>query len=175
MGGTMRLGKRRTIFKTEDSVLRKLYKPEGDYVDERHRHRYEVNPEYTRMFEEQGLNFVGQDEEGVRMEIAELKGHPYYVAVQFHPEFLSRPLQPSPVYLGLILAATGKLDNFLSRGARLSPKTGFKRLSSCSDIADVYENNQMVSPDKLESRLVEMQLNNASKSPPDGDAEVVDK
>merc|ERR1719466_393958 len=165
MGGTMRLGKRRTIFKTEDSVLRKLYKPEGDYVDERHRHRYEVNPEYTRMFEEQGLHFVGQDEDGERMEVVELDDHPYYVAVQFHPEFLSRPLSPSPVYLGLILASAGKLKNFLSRGARLSPQTSFKRLSSCEDLADVYENNKMASPDVLESRLADMQVTmNKNKS-----------
>ncbi|RLW07892.1 hypothetical protein DV515_00003657 [Chloebia gouldiae] len=72
MGGTMRLGKRRTVFKTENSVLRKLYGDEM-FVEERHRHRYEVNPELTHCFEEKGLKFVGHDTEGNRMEIIELE------------------------------------------------------------------------------------------------------
>jgi len=122
MGGTMRLGKRRTVWKTEDSVLRKLYNSPHDYVDERHRHRYEVNPQYVNLLEEKGFNFVGHDVEGMRMEVMELKGHPYYVAVQFHPEFLSRPHNPSPPYLGLILASCGKLQSYIDRGNRLSPR-----------------------------------------------------
>ncbi|PKU40239.1 hypothetical protein llap_9454 [Limosa lapponica baueri] len=72
MGGTMRLGKRRTVFKTQNSVLRKLYGDEM-FVEERHRHRYEVNPELTHCFEEKGLKFVGHDTEGNRMEIIELE------------------------------------------------------------------------------------------------------
>lgn len=56
------------------------------------------------------------------MEVAELADHPYYVAVQYHPEYLSRPLSPSPPFLGLILASGGKLNNFLARGCRLSPR-----------------------------------------------------
>lgn len=55
------------------------------------------------------------------MEIAELEGHSYYVATQFHPEYLSRPLKPSPPFLGLILASVGKLKYYLARGCRLSP------------------------------------------------------
>uniref|UniRef100_A0A8C0GYL1 CTP synthase n=1 Tax=Chelonoidis abingdonii TaxID=106734 RepID=A0A8C0GYL1_CHEAB len=121
MGGTMRLGKRRTIFKTEDSVLRKLYGDE-DFVEERHRHRYEVNPELTGCFEEKGLKFVGRDIEGSRMEIIELENHPYFVGVQFHPEFSSRPMKPSPPYLGLLLAATGTLSAYLQRGCKFSPR-----------------------------------------------------
>nr|XP_042696125.1 CTP synthase 2 isoform X5 [Chrysemys picta bellii] len=120
MGGTMRLGKRKTVFKTEDSVLRKLYGDE-DFVEERHRHRYEVNPELTGCFEEKGLKFVGRDTEGTRMEIIELENHPYFVGVQFHPEFSSRPMKPSPPYLGLLLAATGTLSAYLQRGCKLSP------------------------------------------------------
>lgn len=57
-----------------------------------------------------------------RMEIAQLDNHPYYVAVQFHPEYLSRPLKPSPPFLGLILASVNKLDKFLDHGCRLSPR-----------------------------------------------------
>jgi len=56
------------------------------------------------------------------MEIAELDGHPYYVAVQFHPEYLSRPLKPSPPFLGLILASVKKLEKYLDQGCRLSPR-----------------------------------------------------
>lgn len=56
------------------------------------------------------------------MEIMELPNHPYYVAVQFHPEYLSRPLKPSPPFLGLILASVGKLQSYLNHGCRLSPR-----------------------------------------------------
>ena len=64
----MRLGKRTTVFKTDKSVIRKLY---GDMerIEERHRHRYEVNPAYVDQFEKAGMIFVGQDEENVRMEV----------------------------------------------------------------------------------------------------------
>ena len=78
-----------------------------EYVDERHRHRYEVNPTMVDALEARGLRFVGKDETGQRMEIVELAGHPYFVASQFHPEFKSRPGKASPLFLGLILAATG--------------------------------------------------------------------
>jgi len=113
LGGTMRLGKRTTIFQTENSILRKLYGNQ-ETVEERHRHRYEVNPDLIEEFEAAGMKFVGRDVEGQRMEIMELEGHPYYVAVQYHPEYLSRPLRPSPPFLGLILAAIGKLSAFLA-------------------------------------------------------------
>ena len=78
-----------------------------EYVDERHRHRYEVNPTMVADLERRGLRFVGKDESGQRMEIVELKDHPYFVAGQFHPEFKSRPGKPSPLFLGLILASSG--------------------------------------------------------------------
>ncbi|KAM9031052.1 CTP synthase 2 isoform X2 [Sarcophilus harrisii] len=131
MGGTMRLGKRTTIFKTEDSILRKLY-GDVDCVEERHRHRYEVNPELIQQFEEKGLKFVGRDVEGERMEIIELANHPYFVAVQFHPEFSSRPMKPSPPYLGLLLAATGTLSAYLQQGCKLSPSDSYSDLSDDS-------------------------------------------
>lgn len=132
MGGTMRLGKRKTVFKTADSVIKQLYK-NCDYIEERHRHRYEVNPSFVAQFEEKGLNFVGTDVDGQRMEIVELKDHPYFVAVQFHPEFLSRPLKPSAPYLGFILASHGKLASYLARGCRLSPRTSFTEDSDSED------------------------------------------
>ncbi|KAL6867056.1 CTP synthase N-terminus domain-containing protein [Trichoderma novae-zelandiae] len=110
-GGTMRLGLRTTHFQpgSEDSKLRAMY-GNADVVDERHRHRYEVNPAYVDELEKAGLSFVGKDETGRRMEIIEIKNHPYFVGVQYHPEYLSSPLTPSLPILGLVAAALGCLD-----------------------------------------------------------------
>jgi len=110
MGGTMRLGARQTILKT-DSLVYNLYGKQSTIM-ERHRHRYEVNPEFVSDFETHGLRFVGRntDGSGERMEVVELDldVHPYYVGVQFHPEFTSRPERPNPLFLGL-LEATKKI------------------------------------------------------------------
>ncbi|KAI8854027.1 CTP synthase N-terminus-domain-containing protein [Chytridium lagenaria] len=114
MGGTMRLGDRATNF-TPSSVgttTRHLYN-NADVIHERHRHRYEVNPKVVSTLEAKGLKFIGHDDKGERMIILELEGHPYYVATQFHPEYKTRPLKPVPVFLGLILAASGLLQNHL--------------------------------------------------------------
>uniref|UniRef100_A0A669DTZ3 CTP synthase n=1 Tax=Oreochromis niloticus TaxID=8128 RepID=A0A669DTZ3_ORENI len=131
MGGTMRLGKRRTIFSSSTSVLRKLY-GDVEYVDERHRHRFEVNPELKHHFEQKGLQFVGQDVEGERMEVIELEDHCYFVGVQYHPEFTSRPIKPSPPYFGLLLASAGKLQSYLAKGCRLSPRDTYSDNSGSS-------------------------------------------
>ncbi|EKG10892.1 CTP synthase [Macrophomina phaseolina MS6] len=111
MGGTMRLGLRPTVFQpgSEWSKLRALY-GEAPQILERHRHRYEVNPEYIERLEKAGLNFIGKDEKGERMEIIELKEHPYFVGVQYHPEYLSRVLEPSKPYLGFVAASAGCLS-----------------------------------------------------------------
>lgn len=119
MGGTMRLGSRMTRFTHptfddgNSSILQRMYK-NATSIQERHRHRYEVNPEYVDRVHDGGLKLVGRDETGERMEVAELPGHPYYVGVQYHPEFKSRPLAPSPPFHGLVLAAIGKLDEYLA-------------------------------------------------------------
>jgi CTP synthase len=116
MGGNMRLGLRPTLFQkdTEWSRLRKLYGG-ADTVEERHRHRYEVNPDYITKLEQNGMDFIGKDDKGERMEIVELKDHPFFVGVQFHPEYLSRVLKPSPPYLGFVAASAGLLDQVLKR------------------------------------------------------------
>ncbi|XP_042427991.1 CTP synthase 1-like isoform X1 [Zingiber officinale] len=119
MGGTMRLGSRRTYFDVADCKSAKLY-GKASFVDERHRHRYEVNPEMITEFEEAGLAFVGKDETRRRMEIIELPTHPYFVGVQFHPEFKSRPGKPSAVFLGLIAASCGRLDPWLQAAGQPS-------------------------------------------------------
>lgn len=162
-----------------------------DFVEERHRHRFEVeatermtdlpsirsktgrkpcsdfplivflsqvNPEMKSDLEKNGLQFVGQDVEGERMEVIELEGkwqsllwglecnlfngwlslerassqlthllvalsgHCYFVGVQYHPEFTSRPIKPSPPYFGLLLASAGKLQSYLAKGCQLSPR-----------------------------------------------------
>ncbi|RJU98700.1 MAG: CTP synthase (glutamine hydrolyzing) [Candidatus Poseidoniales archaeon] len=108
LGGTMRLGSRPTIWQVDDCKIKRLY-GEGDSVDERHRHRYEVNPDLIERIEKAGLMFVGKDETGQRCEIFELDDHPYFVGVQYHPEFKSRPGRPSPPFLGLLKAATNQL------------------------------------------------------------------
>ncbi|OXB74766.1 UNVERIFIED_CONTAM: hypothetical protein H355_003653 [Colinus virginianus] len=139
MGGTMRLGKRRTLFQTKNSVMRKLY-GDHDFLEERHRHRFEVNPELKKSFEDQGLKFVGQDEEGERMEIVELEEHPFFVGVQYHPEFLSRPIKPSPPYFGLLLASAGRLAHYLQKGCRLSPRDTYSdRSGSSSPDSEITE------------------------------------
>ncbi len=107
MGGTMRLGSKPTPFLVDDCKIRRLY-GDVDYVDERHRHRYEVNPDLIDRIESSGLKYVGKDETGKRCEIMELEGHPYYVGTQYHPEFKSRPGRPSPPFLGLLKAACGQ-------------------------------------------------------------------
>lgn len=126
MGGTMRLGSRRTYFQIKDCKSAKLY-GNRTFIDERHRHRYEVNPDMIARLENAGLSFTGKDETSQRMEIVELPNHPYFIGVQFHPEYKSRPGKPSPLFLGLIAAACGQLDTLIqgsgSQG-NLSAKLG---------------------------------------------------
>ena len=102
MGATMRLGAH-PIQVNPDSMTSKLY--DATTIHERHRHRYEINPAYIAKLEDAGLRYVGRSDDGRRMEVLELKGHPYFIASQFHPELRSRPLRPSPIHLGLVRAA----------------------------------------------------------------------
>jgi len=106
LGGSMRLGGRNIVVKT-NTLAYKLY---GDKtkIRERFRHRYECNPEYIKIFEENGIVFSGRAPEEKIMQILELPNHPYFIASQFHPEFTSRPLKPNPLFLGLIKAAKEK-------------------------------------------------------------------
>ncbi|XP_066306704.1 uncharacterized protein [Miscanthus floridulus] len=114
MGATMRLGSRRTYFHVNGCKSAKLY-GNASSVDERHRHRYEVNPDMVPDFERAGLQFVGKDESGKRMGIIELPSHKFFIGAQFHPEFKSRPGKPSPLFLGLIAAASEQLEPLLQR------------------------------------------------------------
>ncbi len=107
MGGTMRLGLYPAKL-AEGSVVREAY--DQPYVDERHRHRYEVNNAYRAQLEEAGLVFSGTSPDGRLVEYVELPRsvHPYYVGTQAHPEFRSRPTRPHPLFRGLIRAALAR-------------------------------------------------------------------
>ncbi len=98
----MRLGEQLVLI-DEGSLAHDIYASRE--ISERHRHRYEVNPDYIDRIEEGGLKFTGRDEEGIRMEICEYPDHPYFIASQFHPEFKSRPMRPTPMFHNLILHA----------------------------------------------------------------------
>jgi len=106
-GGTMRLGSYDAVLKPETKIWN-LYQKFGamdtqtNIVKERHRHRFEVNPRFHALLQEQGLIFSGTSPDGKLVEFIELKDHPYFVATQAHPEFKSRLNKPHPLFLGLI-------------------------------------------------------------------------
>ena len=102
LGGTMRLGLYDAILKS-NSLISKIYSKKR--IKERHRHRYEVNIKYKKDFEKKGLIFSAMSPNGMLPEIIELKNHPWFVGVQFHPEFKSRPLTPHPLFSSFIKAA----------------------------------------------------------------------
>jgi CTP synthase len=78
-------------------------------VQERHRHRYEVNPAYVQTLESCGMRVVGKDETGIRTEVVEINDHPWFVGVQFHPEYTSKVLEPNRCILGFFAASAGCL------------------------------------------------------------------
>jgi len=102
MGGTMRLGNWPCRLEPK-TLARKAYGK--DEIQERHRHRYEVNPKYIKVLSENGLIFSGKSPDGRLMEIVEIGDHPFFVGTQFHPEFTSRPLAPNPLFYLFINSA----------------------------------------------------------------------
>ena len=102
LGGTMRLGSYDAEL-LNNSLIRNIYK--SRIIKERHRHRYEVNINYKNQFEKKGLIFSGNSPDKSLPEIIELKNHPWFIGVQFHPEFKSRPLTPHPLFSSFIKAA----------------------------------------------------------------------
>lgn len=108
MGGTMRLG----LYPCELQKESKAAVAYGEErVDERHRHRFEFNNAYKQDFEKGGMTFTGMSPDGKLVEIAELKDHPFMVGSQFHPEFLSRPMKPHPLFVGFVKAAKANINN----------------------------------------------------------------
>ncbi|MGM0419947.1 MAG: CTP synthase [Bacillota bacterium] len=111
MGGTMRLGLYPCKL-DEDSLSYQAY--EDDLIYERHRHRYEFNNHYRDILEEKGLQLVGLSPDDRLVEIIEVPEHPWFVGVQFHPEFTSRPNRPQPLFVDFVAAAlTGKQEGGL--------------------------------------------------------------
>jgi CTP synthase len=102
LGGTMRLGSYEAKLK-ENSMIKKIYGKK--MIEERHRHRYEVNINFRDRFEKKGMIFSGLSPDDTLPEIIELKNHPWFIGVQFHPEFKSRPLSPHPLFSSFIKAS----------------------------------------------------------------------
>ena len=102
LGGTMRLGLYDAKL-NENSFIKKIYK--SKIIKERHRHRYEVNIKYKDKFEKNGMIFSGLSPDNTLPEVIELTNHPWFIGVQFHPEFKSRPLAPHPLFSSFIKAA----------------------------------------------------------------------
>ena len=102
LGGTMRLGSYDAEL-LNNSLIKSIYK--SKIIKERHRHRYEVNVNYKKQFEKKGLIFSGNSPDKNLPEIVELRNHPWFIGVQFHPEFKSRPLSPHPLFSSFIKAA----------------------------------------------------------------------
>ena len=107
LGGTMRLGSYDAILKN-NSLISKIYSTKR--IKERHRHRYEVNIKYKNEFEKKGLIFSALSPDGALPEIVELKNHPWFIGVQFHPEFKSRPFTPHPLFSSFVKAAAKKKE-----------------------------------------------------------------
>jgi CTP synthase len=103
LGGTMRLGAYPAVL-SEGSLVRELYGGVPS-IEERHRHRYEVNVHYRTILESTGLRFSGMSPDGVLPEIIERPEHPWFVGVQYHPELKSKPFAPHPLFRGFIAAA----------------------------------------------------------------------
>jgi CTP synthase len=103
LGGTMRLGAFPAVLQ-EGSLVRELYGGVPS-IEERHRHRYEVNVHFKERLERTGLRFSGMSPDGVLPEIIELPDHPWFVGVQYHPELKSKPFAPHPLFAGFIAAA----------------------------------------------------------------------
>ena len=107
-GGTMRLGSYPAVL-NKKSFSYKIYKTKK--INERHRHRYEVNINYKEKLEQIGLNFSGISPDGLLPEIVEIKNHPWFIGVQFHPELKSRPFDPHPLFSSFIKASIKESKN----------------------------------------------------------------
>jgi CTP synthase len=107
MGGTMRLGLYPCLLQP-NTIAAAAYNT--DLISERHRHRFEFNNAYRQVLGEKGMRFAGLSPDGKLVEIAELEDHPFMVGTQFHPEFLSRPNKPHPLFVSFIKAVCDRLE-----------------------------------------------------------------
>ena len=102
LGGTMRLGSYEAKLK-RNTKIHNIYNT--DTINERHRHRYEVNNKYVNEFEKHGVIFSGYSPDGLLPETVEISDHPWFIGVQFHPELKSKPFEPHPLFKSFIEAA----------------------------------------------------------------------
>jgi CTP synthase len=130
LGGTMRLGAQPCSL-TQDSAAQIAYQTNN--ISERHRHRYEFNNVYRNQFEAHGMRFSGLSPDGDLVEILELPSHPFYLAVQFHPEFKSKPIKPHPLFSAFVAAA-------------IQRRLGRKHRNTPSDQADRTEIGTVTNP-----------------------------
>jgi CTP synthase len=106
LGGTMRLGAYRAVL-GPDTLVRAIYHDAVE-IEERHRHRYEVNVHYRDKLEATGMRFSGMSPDGVLPEIVEIPNHPWFIGVQYHPELKSKPFDPHPLFSSFIAAAVAQ-------------------------------------------------------------------
>ena len=118
LGGTMRLGAY-DCHVEKDSLLHKIY--ENDLISERHRHRYEFNNKYMKDFEENGVVFSGKNKANNLMETIEIPDHPWFIGVQYHPEYKSRVVNPHPLFISFIKAALTHQTNAVDSLSTVNP------------------------------------------------------
>ncbi|MDP8201109.1 MAG: gamma-glutamyl-gamma-aminobutyrate hydrolase family protein [Candidatus Tenebribacter burtonii] len=102
MGGTMRLGAQPCVLK-DGTLVKSIYKQTE--ISERHRHRYEFNNKYRNIIEENGMKIIGTSPDDLLVKVVEIPDHPFFIVVQYHPEFKSRPDYPHPIFVEFIKAA----------------------------------------------------------------------
>jgi len=119
-GGTMRLGAQPTKLEP-GSLAEHCYG--ATEVSERHRHRYEFNNRYRDQFTAHGMRFSGTSPDGSLVEVVEIPEHPWFLAVQYHPEFKSKPTKPQPLFAGFIGAAVARNKSRGERGTAKKPAT----------------------------------------------------
>ena len=118
LGGTMRLGAY-DCHVEKDSLLHKIY--ENDVISERHRHRYEFNNKYMKDFEENGVVFSGKNKANNLMETIEITDHPWFIGVQYHPEYKSRVVNPHPLFISFVKAALTHQTNAVDSLSTVNP------------------------------------------------------
>ncbi|HVW37319.1 MAG TPA: gamma-glutamyl-gamma-aminobutyrate hydrolase family protein, partial [Pirellulales bacterium] len=117
-GGTMRLGSQEAVL---DPTSRSAACYHSTTIQERHRHRYEFNNVYRQQFQANGMLVAGTSPDGALVEIIELPSHPWFVAVQFHPEFKSKPTAAHPLFTGFVAAAIERRSTRTERTKEWEP------------------------------------------------------
>ena len=118
LGGTMRLGGHDVHIKRPSRAY-DIY--QTNKIRERHRHRFELNQTYLKRFEEKGMRYTAYSDNGRRAEIMELEGHPFYMGTQYHPEYISRPERPEPIYVAFVEACLKRSRQAVADAERIRP------------------------------------------------------